>query len=134
MIKRKKVTLIDYQIFLLEARGSNLSMFEQNKLNSLKEQKTLMEEQGIQLKPTIVPRFPLLPPPPPKSKLETKGSPEKTDQVENIGSVDEEAVWNKDVPEKISVNKFKGKVATHGKTTRGPGVSSSFLKFVKYNR
>ena len=130
-----KVTQIDYQISLLEMRGSNLSVFEQNKLNSLKEQKTLMDQQGIKLKPTIVPRFPLPPPPPAETNFEISVLPNKSNEAKLLVGVDKEAVGKNDAPNKMIVNnKSKAKVATHGKIARGQGVSSSFLKFVKYSR
>ena len=59
----KKVTQIDYQILELESRSSKLSPIERLKLSNLKEQKTLMANQGIKMKASIVPRF--FPPPRP---------------------------------------------------------------------
>ena len=54
----KKVTQLEYQIMILERMGPNISSIERNKLRNLKEQKKIMAEQGIELKGTVVPRFP----------------------------------------------------------------------------
>ena len=58
--KMKKVTQIDFQIMELESRSFTLSAIERLKLSNLKEQKTLMANQGIKMKASLVPRF--LPP------------------------------------------------------------------------
>merc|ERR1719318_505759 len=46
---------------LLERMGPNISNSEKNKLSNLKEQKKRLAEQGIEMKGTVVPRFPCLP-------------------------------------------------------------------------
>ena len=57
----KKITQIDFQIMMLEEMGPKISAIEKCKLDNLREQKCLMQKSGIELKPTMVPKFPSRP-------------------------------------------------------------------------
>ena len=154
----KKVTQIDYQILVLENMGSNMSAIEKLKLSNLKEQKTLMAKQGIELKASLVlPRFL---PPSRKTiqgdssqslgskevvvrKLESEESMEGADgatmqvkeaSIEKLSSVLDEEELSMEVNENDNNTKAGAWENNKRKKPSGQGISSSFLMFVQHER
>jgi len=123
----KKVTQIDYQIVLLERMGPNMSAIEKIKLDNLKEQKAFMAEKGIEMKGTVVPRFP-----PGTDGIRKGRFQHVADSLEDV-TRDK----NKDVEEAENENADVDNTSTQVKKSiksRGQGVSSPYLLFVQNER
>lgn len=121
----KKVTQLEYQIMILERMGPNISSIERNKLRNLKEQKKIMAEQGIELKGTVVPRFP-------RGSFDIRAgfrSECVTNSVEEaLRGGNEE---NEDAEEEAQVANSK---TEEKKNSSGQGVSSSYVMFLQVER
>ena len=131
----KKITQIDYQIILLEKMGPNISAFEKCKLESLKEQKCLMATHGIELKATVVPKFPK------KPLINSKTSCLKSNELGIHEDVTQEDGIEKGVLKdvnKVSIDtnnsKEKGDLIRKKSKNSGQGVSSPYLMFQKHER
>lgn len=112
----KKVTQLDYQIMILERMGPNISSIEKNKLRNLKEQKKILAEEGIELKGTVVPRFP--------PGFHNKRIPEYV-----INSVEET-----DEMEDAEEVQVEHSQTVEKKNSSGQGVASSYVMFVQVER
>ena len=89
----KKVTRLDFQIMMLERLGPRISEVEKLKLGNLKEQKDRLAELGIEMKATMVPRFPSY------CNLISTGASSGQDQVQELVLESVNSEMSKDVNE-----------------------------------
>ena len=150
--KMKKVTQIDFQIMELESRSFTLSAIERLKLSNLKEQKTLMANQGIKMKASLVPRF--LPPSRKSSGSHVRAA-SKFDVDTFTGGTDDTArkvtessndklesaadEEDEELPVEVGENdveKPKSRVSGKGKRKQpsGQGLSCSYILFLQHER